>query len=80
MLVLLALVQLRRKAGEPRWFWLGVLLLVAAKIIVEATVRAPLFARFDTGVRVVPLAHVGGIVCALLAFLVTKRRTGSSAG
>ncbi len=77
LLVLLALVQLRRKAGEPRWFWLGVLLLVAAKIIIEATAHAPLFARFDAGVRVVPLAHVGGIVCALLAFLVTKRRTGN---
>ena len=46
----------------------------------EAAVRAPLFARFDAGVRVVPLAHVGGIVCALLAFLVASRQTGPSAG
>ena len=77
VLVLLALVQLQRNAGEPRWFWLGVLLLVAVKIIVETAVHAPLFAQFDAGVRVVPLAHAGGIVCALLAFLVTKRKTGS---
>lgn len=76
LLVLLALVQLRRKTGEPRWFWLGVLLLVAVKIIVEVTARGPLFARFAAGVRVVPLAHVGGIACALLAFLLTLRRTG----
>jgi rhomboid family GlyGly-CTERM serine protease len=76
LLVLLALVQLRRKASEPRWFWLGVLLLVAAKIVVEATVHAPLFARFDAGVQVVPLAHIGGIACALVAFLVISRRTG----
>ena len=80
LLVLLALVQLRRNASEPRWFWFGVLLLVAAKIVVEVTVRAPLFARFDAGVRVVPLAHVGGLACALIAFLVASRRTGSSAG
>jgi rhomboid family GlyGly-CTERM serine protease len=80
LLVLLALVQLRRNASEPRWFWFGVLLLVAAKIVVEVTVRAPLFARFDAGVRVVPLAHVGGLACALIAFLVASRRTGPSAG
>jgi rhomboid family GlyGly-CTERM serine protease len=80
LLVLLALVQLRRKPSEPRWFWFGVLLLVAAKIVVEATVHAPLFARLDAGVRVVPLAHVGGMACALIAFLVTSRRTGPSTG
>ncbi|MDD2763786.1 MAG: rhombosortase [Opitutaceae bacterium] len=74
LLVLLALVQLRRKAGEPPWFWLGVLLLVAVKTAVEAVAPGPLFVRFDPGVRAVPLAHVGGIVCALMAFISARPR------
>lgn len=80
LVVLLALVQLRWNVSEPRWFWIGVLLLVAVEIIVEATTRAPLFVRIDTGVRLVLLAHFGGIACALIAFLVASRRTGPSTG
>jgi rhomboid family GlyGly-CTERM serine protease len=78
LLVLLALVQLRRRTGEPRWFWFGVLLLVAVKIIIETALRAPLFAQFDASVRVVALAHAGGIGCALFAFLVMMRKTRTS--
>jgi rhomboid family GlyGly-CTERM serine protease len=72
VLVLLALVQRRRDAGAPPWFWPAVLLLVAVKVVAEATTQVPLFARMDAGVRVVPLAHLGGIVCALLAFLAAQ--------
>lgn len=74
MLVLLALVQRRRDVGAPPWFWPAVLLLVAVKVVVESTTQTPLFARLDAGVRVVPLAHLGGIVCALVAFLAAQWR------
>jgi rhomboid family GlyGly-CTERM serine protease len=79
LLVLLALVQLRRDANEPPWFWLGVLALVAVKIIVETVAHAPLVVRFDAGVRTVPLAHVGGVLCALIAFLPLRRTAGKRA-
>ena len=69
VLVLLALVQLRRDTGGSPWFWPAVLLLVAVKVVVESLGPAPLFARFDPSLRVVPLAHLGGIACALIAFL-----------
>ena len=58
---------------RPRWFWLGVLLLVAVKIVVESVTRAPLVVRFESGIRTVPLAHLGGVACALIAFLVWRR-------
>jgi len=79
LLVLLALVQLRRDANEPRWFWLGVLLLVAAKIVLELVTRAPLVVQFDAGVRTVPLAHLGGVACALAAFPIWRRAAGPRA-
>lgn len=86
VLVLLALVQRRRDVGAPPWFWPAVLLLVAVKVVVESATQAPLFARLDAGVRVVPLAHLGGIVCALIAFLTAQswerrhaRRSGARA-
>lgn len=47
VLVLLALVQLRRDTTGPRWFWPGVLLLVAAKVVMELRAEAPLLVRFD---------------------------------
>ncbi len=79
VLVLLALVQRRRDAGAPPWFWPAVLLLVAVKVVAEATAQTPLFARMDAGVRVVPLAHLGGIVCALIAFLAAQWQEGRRA-
>lgn len=75
VLVLLALVQLRRDTGGPRWFWPAVLLLVAAKVVMELRAPAPLVVRFDSGVRTVPLAHLGGIACALIAWFLTAVRT-----
>lgn len=80
LLVLLALVQLRPGTREPRWFWLSVLALVAVKVVVESTTHAPLLARFDADVRVVPLAHLAGIGCAVVAFLVARRAHGLPAG
>lgn len=79
LVVLLALVQLRRDSHEPPWFWLGVLALVAVKIIVESVAHTPLVVRFDAGVRTVPLAHVGGILCALIAFLPVRREASNRA-
>ena len=70
VLVLLALVQWRRDRTAPGWFWPSVLALVAVKIALEARGPAPLFARFDPDVRVVPLAHLGGVACAGLAYLI----------
>ena len=73
VLVLLALWQLRPETEEPRWFWIGVLLLVALKVFIEATSGRSLAAEFAPGARVVPLAHVGGVVCALVAFVAARR-------
>ncbi len=75
VLVLLALIQWRRDARAPRWFWPAVLALVALKIGLEAFSAEPLLARFEPGVRVVTLAHVGGVACALVAWLPARRRT-----
>ena len=74
VLVLLAIVQLRRDTVGPRWFWPGVLLLVAAKVVVELRAQAPLVVHFEPGVRTVPLAHLGGIACALVAALLAALR------
>ena len=80
LLVLLALVQWRRDTRAPVWFWPAVLLLVAFKIAAETVSSEPLLARFEPGVRVVPLAHIGGVVCAAIAFLAVRRRAAPRAG
>jgi len=72
VLVLLALVQWRRDAAAPAWFWPAVLALVAVKVAVEARGPTPLFARFDPDIRVVPLAHLGGIACAVIAYVALR--------
>ncbi len=74
LLVLLALIQWRRDTSGPAWFWPAVLLLVAVKVVIELTRDQPLFARFEPGIRVVPLAHIGGISCALIAFALMRHR------
>ncbi len=80
LLVLLALVQLQPGTNEPRWFWISVLALVALKVVVETSTGNPLLARFDTDVKVVPLAHLAGIACALVAFRILRWRSARSAG
>lgn len=68
VLVLLAVLQLvRRDPREPVWFWLGVLALVAGKLILEQVSGAPLLVSDLGNVRVVPWAHLGGLICAVLA-------------
>ena len=76
VLVLLALLRWRRNPRDPAWFWPGVLALVVVKAAVESTAHQPLFARFDAGVRPVPLAHLAGIGWAIAAFLLVRWRTG----
>ena len=68
VLVLLALVQLRRDRAAPRWFWPAVLALVVLKVALEAFSTAPLLAGFGPDIKVSTLAHLGGIACALLAW------------
>ncbi len=71
-LVLLAGWQLTGKNHEPVWFWLGVLALVGAKIVLELFTGAPLIVSGFTGIRTVPLSHIGGLVCGIV-FLVIAR-------
>ena len=71
-LVLLAGLQLRRNSSEPTWFWLAVLGLVAAKIVFELIGGAPFLIEMPLSVRVVPLAHFGGLICGL-AFQLERR-------
>mgnify|MGYP001409895243 CR=1 FL=1 len=68
LLVLLALVQLRRDRLAPRWIWVGVLVLVAVKVALEAFTNTPLVSDFGPDIKVSSLAHLGGILCALLAW------------
>lgn len=74
VLVLLALIQWRRDRDGPSWFWPSVLLLVVIKTGVEISTHAPLFAHFASGIRVAPLAHIGGIGCALATYAVAGRK------
>jgi rhomboid family GlyGly-CTERM serine protease len=66
VLVLLAGRQLSGKNHEPAWFWLGVLALVGAKIGLEIITGAPLVVSGFSGIRTVPLAHIGGLVCGIV--------------
>ncbi|MBL9214832.1 MAG: rhombosortase [Opitutaceae bacterium] len=76
-LVLLAGLQLRRR-DEPRWPWIGVLALVAAKLLHELIARAPLMVQGFDGIRTVPLAHAGGVVCTGV-FLWLRRKVAEPA-
>jgi rhomboid family GlyGly-CTERM serine protease len=71
-LVLLAAVQLQNKKESP-WLWLGVLLLVAAKLVLELRQGAPLLVSDFANIRNVPLAHFGGIGCGLFCWLLLGR-------
>ena len=72
MLVLLAALQLGRRAEEPAWFWISVLLLVAIKIGVELFTGAPVFVSGFGDIRTVPLAHIFGVACAIAFWLPSK--------
>lgn len=78
LLVLLALVQLRRDKLAPRWIWVGVLVLVAVKVALEAFTNTPLVSDFGPDIKVSSLAHLGGILCALLAWPLARRESSSA--
>lgn len=63
-LVLLACRQMLVGSGEPEWLWLGVLILVGAKIGWETFAGEPLLAA-PHSFRAVPLAHVAGALAGV---------------
>ncbi|MEY4689377.1 MAG: hypothetical protein RIR76_3400 [Verrucomicrobiota bacterium] len=69
LIVLLALRQ-RSTPAESRGIWNAVLGLVALKVGLETWTGAPLLAE---GIHSVPLAHVAGITCAIVAHLLGSR-------
>ena len=71
-LVLLALIQIQNKK-ESIWLWLGVLLLVVAKLVLELRQGAPLLVSDFTNIRNVPLAHLSGTGCGILCWLILGR-------
>jgi len=78
MLVLLACLQLGRRQVEPAWFWVSVLTLVGIKIGVELFTGAPVFVSGFGDIRTVPLAHIFGIIAALVFWgiaLIAKQAT-----
>jgi rhomboid family GlyGly-CTERM serine protease len=77
LLVLLALVQLRRDVAAQRWLWPAVLALVAVKVGIEAVSNTPLVAGFGPGIKVSTLAHLGGIAGALLAWPWARREAAA---
>ena len=70
MLVLLACLQLGRRKEEPPWFWVSVLALVGIKIGVELFTGEPVFVSGFGDIRTVPLAHIFGILSALVFWLI----------
>ena len=74
VLVLLAGRQLSGKSNEPVWVWLGVLALVVVKIGLEVITGAPLIVSGFNGIRTVPLAHIGGLVCAVFFWAIARRK------
>jgi rhomboid family GlyGly-CTERM serine protease len=75
VLVLLAGSHLGSRDDGRRWLWVGVLVLVTAKLAHEFISGAPLVVS-DLGgnVRSVPLAHLVGAVCGI-AFTIALRAT-----
>ena len=73
VMVLLAGLQLRFGRDGRRWLWLGMLALVAVKIGHELVTGAPLVVSdFGGDIRSVPLAHIGGAVCAIVCGIFSR--------
>lgn len=74
MLAFLAAAQL--KAGtKDRWFWVVVLVVLGLKIAAELLLTTPVLTQVpDSAIRSVPLAHVAGVVAALLVLNFRRRR------
>jgi rhomboid family GlyGly-CTERM serine protease len=80
--VLALLAFTRLAAGrEDRLFWIGVLLLLAGKIAIEAFATRPLFGRWEHSTAyTVPLAHFMGVGAALLVHFTRRRSRRLPAG
>ena len=74
-LVLLAALQLQRRSDEPVWFWWSVLALVGVKLGIERLTGAPMMVTDFAGIRTVPLAHIGGAVCGVIFWQLSRVRT-----
>jgi rhomboid family GlyGly-CTERM serine protease len=74
VLTLLALLQLRKSSNEPKWFWIAILLLIAAKMVAEfLRPETAFFVGLPAGVRNVPWAHLAGALGAIQMFAVVHR-------
>ena len=66
MLAFLAFSRLSAGSSD-RWFWFGILGLLAMKILAECLISGPIFARFPaSAVRPVPIAHLAGVAYGAL--------------
>jgi rhomboid family GlyGly-CTERM serine protease len=72
-LAFLAFTQLAQKPSD-RWFWWALLALLLLKIAAEFAADQPFFARFSTGIRPVPLAHLAGFLAASTIHRSRRRR------
>lgn len=72
VLVFLGCVQLSENNAEPTWFWVAVFGLVVVKIALETVTHAPLLVSEPPSFRVVPLAHISGAGCGILAWVITR--------
>jgi rhomboid family GlyGly-CTERM serine protease len=77
-LVALLGLQLRRHSPADRWWANALLLLVLIKLAAEGVKSGPLFAQFsDRAIGVVLLAHLAGVVSALLFWVMACRQISS---
>ncbi len=77
-LAFLAITQLAQGTLD-RWFWRGVLLLLALKISAELVAERPVFARLvEPGAHAVPLAHLAGVMAAFAAHFTHRRRRSAT--
>jgi rhomboid family GlyGly-CTERM serine protease len=79
VLVFLGCVQLSENNAEPTWFWVAVFGLVVVKIALETVTHVPLLVSDSPTFRVVPLAHISGAGCGILAWAITRPRTKAAA-
>jgi rhomboid family GlyGly-CTERM serine protease len=73
-LAFLALTRFSARAGD-RWFWRGVLVLLALKVGIDLSAHHSLLAHLEeSGIQTVPLAHLGGILSAVVVHAFRHRR------
>jgi rhomboid family GlyGly-CTERM serine protease len=75
LLVCLACLRLGDRSGAtPAWFWWGILIIVAAKIVAESLYGQPLLVTGFDRIRDVPLAHVAGAALGIVFGLAARVR------